>query len=78
MVLSFCNRLAYSQMLDYNSILEQALPKNECDFILVSHSGIAQGKNPNHLHNRNNILFRFWERRDQTSRDSKLLARDRE
>ena len=46
MLLSFCNRLAYSQMFDYSSILKQALPKDECDFFLVSHSGIELGKNP--------------------------------
>ena len=74
MVLSFCKRLAYSQMFDYSSILKQAWPKDDCDFILVSHSEIAQGKNPNHRQNRNNILFRFWERLHQTSGDSELLA----
>ena len=45
MLLSFSNRLAFSQMFDYSSILKHTSPKDECDFILVSHSGIEQGKN---------------------------------
>ena len=46
MLLSFCNRLAFSKMFDYSRILKQALPKDECDFVLVSNSGIEHGKAP--------------------------------